>query len=231
MNKKTISEVMFLVEEMAKKKKGSFFIVTKNDISSKYELLYPDLFKDKKMSIFDKSMTPVILALAETDGAIVFDDDGKVVAYGVKIRKTKVLFGHGTRHSAARGISQNKDVISIISSEEDGQIRIFKHGELAAEINPETGKDKKVMEKIGELVSKPDLQVATAGGVSSLLLGLNPLLAGAIFTGSFIITKYGIASLKDFVHTGRIVVRKGLKIEDAQPKPKRRKRIVKKKKK
>jgi len=222
MNKKTIYEVMFLVEEMAKKKKGSFFIVTKNDISSKYELLYPDLFKGKNISIFDKSITPVILALAETDGAIVFNDDGTVIAYGVKIRKTKVLFGHGTRHSAARGISQNKDVVSIISSEEDGQIRIFKNGALAAEINPETGKDKKVMEKIGELISKPDLQVATAGGVSSLLLGLNPLLAGAIFTGSFIITKYGIASIKDFVHTGKIIIKKELKIEEKEKKGKKK---------
>jgi hypothetical protein len=67
------------------------------------------------------------------------------------------------------------------------------------------------MEKVGELISKPDLQVATAGGVSSLLLGLNPLLAGAIFTGSFIITKYGIASIKEFVHTGKIIVKNELK--------------------
>ncbi|MEI8364717.1 MAG: diadenylate cyclase [archaeon] len=211
MNKKTISEVMFLVEEMAKQKKGSFFIVTKDNISSKYELLYPDLFLGKDVSIFDKSTKPVLLALAETDGAIIINDDGRIIAYGAKIKKTIVLFGHGTRHSAARGISTNKNVVAIISSEEDGQIRIFKEGKLLAEINPETGKDRKFMEKIGELISKPDLQVATAGGVSSLLLGLNPILAGAIFTGSFIITKYGIASIKEFVHTGKIIVKNELK--------------------
>jgi len=208
--KKTIAEVMLLVTEMAKQKKGSFFIIATKDISSKYERLYPELFSGKNINIKDKAARTLILTLSLMDGAIVFDNSGKVLDYGVKIKKTKILFGHGTRHSAARGISQTKDVISIISSEEDGLIRIFKRGELVAEINPDTGKNRHFRERIAELFSKPDLQVATSGGVASLLLGLNPLMAGAIFTGSWIITRYGFVSMKDFLHTGRLIVKKEL---------------------
>lgn len=206
-NKKTIAQITSLVNEMANKKKGSFFIITKQDISNKYERLYPDLFSHKKINIKDKETQTLLIALAELDGAIVVDDNGFVIDYGVKIKKTKILLGHGTRHSAARGISQTKNVLPIISSEEDGRVRIFREGEMVAEINPRTGKDKQFFEKIGELFSRPDLQVATAGGVASLLLRVNPFMAGAIFTGSWIITKYGLVSMKEFLATGRLVVK------------------------
>ena len=207
-NKKTIAQITALVNEMANKKKGSFFIITKEeDISNKYERLYPDLFSHKKINIKDKETQTLLIALAELDGAIVVDDSGYVIDYGVKIKKTKILLGHGTRHSAARGISQTKNVLPIISSEEDGRVRIFREGEMVAEINPRTGKDKQFFEKIGELFSRPDLQVATAGGVASLLLRVNPFMAGAVFTGSWIITKYGLVSMKEFLATGRLVVK------------------------
>lgn len=210
-NKKTIAQITALVNEMANKKKGSFFIITKQDISSKYERLYPDLFSHKKINIKDKETQTLLIALAELDGAIVVDDSGYVIDYGVKIKRTKILLGHGTRHSAARGISQTKNVLPIISSEEDGRVRIFREGEMVAEINPRTGKDKQFFEKIGELFSRPDLQVATAGGVASLLLRVNPFMAGAVFTGSWIITKYGLVSMKEFLATGRLVVKKKTK--------------------
>ena len=210
-NKKTIAQITALVNEMANKKKGSFFIITKQDISSKYERLYPDLFSHKKINIKDKETQTLLIALAELDGAIVVDNDGYVIDYGVKIKKTKILLGHGTRHSAARGISQTKNVLPIISSEEDGRVRIFREGEMVAEINPRTGKDKQFFEKIGELFSRPDLQVATAGGVASLLLRVNPFMAGAVFTGSWIITKYGLVSMKEFLATGRLIVKEKTK--------------------
>lgn len=207
MNKKdTIAQVMQLTTEMAKDRKGSFVVLTKEDISSKYEMLYPDLFKGKNINLKDKETKTLIMNLLLMDGAVVMDYSGKIITYGAKIKKTKIFLGHGTRHSAARGISEIKDVLAIISSEEDGRIRVFKQGKLIGEINPETGKNRKFFEKLGELFSKPDIQVATAGGVASLLLNLNPIMAGAIFTGSWIITRYGLVSMKDFLHTGKLII-------------------------
>jgi len=207
MNKKdTIAQVMQLTTEMAKDRKGSFVVLTKEDISSKYEMLYPDLFKGKNINLKEKETKTLIMNLLLMDGAVVMDYSGKIITYGAKIKKTKIFLGHGTRHSAARGISEIKDVLAIISSEEDGRIRVFKQGKLIGEINPETGKNRKFFEKLGELFSKPDIQVATAGGVASLLLNLNPIMAGAIFTGSWIITRYGLVSMKDFLHTGKLII-------------------------
>lgn len=211
LNKKTIAQVTALVNEMANKKMGSFFIITKRDISKEYERMYPDLFSHRKINIKDKETQTLLLALAGLDGAIVINNDGFVIDYGAKIKKTKILLGHGTKHAAARGISQLKDVLPIISSEEDGKVRIFREGEMVAEITPRTGKDKRFFEKIGELFSRPDVQVATAGGVASLLLKINPLMAGAIFTGSWIITKYGLISMKEFLSTGRLRIKKQVK--------------------
>ena len=91
-------------------KKGSFFIITKSDISNKYERLYPDLFSKRKISIFRKETQTLLLALLELDGAIVVDNSGIIIDYGVKVKKTKILLGHGTRHSAARGISSVPNV-------------------------------------------------------------------------------------------------------------------------
>ncbi len=205
--KGTIKIVLSMTEEMAKKKMGSLFIISKESISKYYDLLYPDLFSGKRINIKDESARVVLLKLAELDGGIIIDDKGYVKAYGAKIKKTKIFLGHGTRHSAALGISSVKNVISILSSEEDGMVRIFREGKLIAEINPKTGENQKLLDRLSDILTQPDIQIATSGGVASLLLGLNPLFAGAIFTGSWIVTKYGLASIKEFIKTGKIVIK------------------------
>lgn len=205
----TVSEAICLANDMAKKKKGSLFIISKRDISKHYDLLYPELFEGKTIKINDFSFKPVLLKLADLDGAIIADDSGNIKGYGAKIKRTKhVLLGHGTRHAAGLSASTIPDTMAVLSSEEDGMVRIFKNGKLAAELNPETGQNKNLVDKMSEAFSKSDVQVATSSGVASLLLGLNPLMAGAVFTGSYIITKYGLASIKDFVKTGKIIISK-----------------------
>jgi hypothetical protein len=208
--KETIEIVLSLANKFALEKKGSLFIITDKDMSKQYDLLYPDLFSNRDINIKNNAVRIVIEKLADLDGAFIIDTKGKIIAYGAKIKKTKVFLGHGTRHSAALGVSKIDNVMAILSSEEDGMVRIFKKGLLNAEINPFTGKNKKFYEKLADLFTKPEIQVATSGGVASLLIGINPLLAGAIFTGSWIVTKYGMASVKDFINTGRIVVKENI---------------------
>jgi len=208
--KETIEIVLGLANKFALEKKGSLFIITDKDMSKQYDLLYPDLFSNRDINIKNNAVRIVIEKLADLDGAFIIDTKGKIIAYGAKIKKTKVFLGHGTRHSAALGVSKIDNVMAILSSEEDGLVRIFKKGLLNAEINPFTGKNKKFYEKLADLFTKPEIQVATSGGVASLLIGINPLLAGAIFTGSWIVTKYGMASVKDFINTGRIVVKENI---------------------
>lgn len=210
MNKNVLSDVIVLASELASKKKGSLFIISGNFTKRHYDNLYPELFKGKNVKIFHDETKILLKNLCELDGGILINTKGVVQAYGVKVKKTKILRGHGTRHSAARGASLVKNTMVVLSSEEDGMLRIFKGGEILAEIDPETGKNKNLLQRVSETFSKPDIQVATSGGVASLLLGLNPLMAGAIFTGSWIITKYGLASVKDFSKTGKIIIKEEL---------------------
>ena len=206
--KDTIKLILSIVNQYASENKGSLFVITKNDLSKYYDLLYPDLFSGKNINIKNKETQIVLEKLADLDGAFIINEDGKIIAYGAKLKKTKVFLGHGTRHASALGITELKDVMSILSSEEDGMVRIFKNKRIIAEINPKTGENKKFIEKLANLFSKAEIQVATSGGVASLLMGLNPLLAGAIFTGSWIITKYGLASINEFTTTGKIIIKK-----------------------
>lgn len=208
--KETIELVLSLANKFALEKKGSLFVLSDIDLTKNYELLYPDLFSGRNLNVRNNAVRLIMEKLADLDGAFILNYKGEILAYGAKIKKTKVFLGHGTRHSAALGISKLEDVMAILSSEEDGNVRIFKNGLLNAEINPVTGKNKKFYEKLADLFTKPEIQVATSGGVASLLIGINPLIAGAIFTGSWIVTKYGMASVKDFLNTGKIIVKENL---------------------
>lgn len=208
--KETIELVLSLANKFALEKKGSLFVLSDIDLTKNYELLYPDLFSGRNLNIRNSAVRLIMEKLADLDGAFILNYKGEILTYGAKIKKTKVFLGHGTRHSAALGISKLDDVMAILSSEEDGNVRIFKNGLLNAEINPITGKNKKFYEKLADLFTKPEIQVATSGGVASLLIGINPLFAGAIFTGSWIVTKYGLASVKDFLNTGKIIVKENI---------------------
>lgn len=202
--KEVVKILIDIAMEFGQEKKGSFFVVTKKDIKRNYNLLYPKLFDGKKISIKSKDVVPVIRKLAELDGAIVIDDDGHIMDYGAIIKRTVTFKGHGTRHAAALGISQMDGVISIISSEEDGCVRIFRNGITLVEVNPLTKTPPTLSEKIARIITSAHIPLIGGGGLASLALGINPVVAAIVFTGSYIATKSGIQSLSDFLKEGKI---------------------------
>ena len=207
MDKEVVKLLIDIALEFGQEKRGSFFIVTNKDISKHYKLLYPDLFSKVDINIKDKDARTVIKKLAELDGAIIVDDDGKIITYGAEItKKSVVVKGHGTRHAAALGISFIPGVTSIISSEEDGCVRIFKVGATLIEINPLTKTPPTLSEKIANLIASAHLPVIGGGGLASIALGVNPLVAAIVFTGSYIATKSGIQSLSEFLKVGKLKI-------------------------
>ncbi len=209
----TIEQVLEMVNKFALEKKGSLFVITNNtNIHKYYERLYPDLFSNKDINLKCKETRILLSVLTDLDGAIIITEEGKIIDYGAKLKPTAGIFpGHGTRHYAALGITKIPNTMSILSSEEDGQVRIFKNKNLVAEINPKNGKNTKFFYRLANLFSKSEILVATSGGVTSLLIGINPILAGLVFTGSYVITKYGVASIKDFIDTGKIIIKENKK--------------------
>jgi hypothetical protein len=197
--KEVVKKLLDIAMEYGQEKKGAFFIITSKDIRKHYKLLYPDIFHGQHFNIKEPSTFLVVKKLAELDGAIIVDEDGNLVAYGAEISKTMVYKGHGTRHSAALGVSQLPETIAITSSEEDGAVRVFRSGLTLVEINPFTKTPPTLSERVADLITSSHIPLLGGGGLASIALGLNPLVAAIIFTGSYIATKSGVQSLGDFL--------------------------------
>ena len=191
--------IVDMAMEFGKEKKGSMFVITQSDIQKYYKLLYPDLFTGRKVNIHDKSAEILVKTLSNMDGAIILDEDGNIIAYGAEITKTSPYKGHGTRHSAALGISGIPGTVSIVSSEEDGCVRIFRNGITFIEINPFTKTPPTLSEKVADLITSSHIPLLGGGSLASVALGVNPLVAAIVFTGSYIATKSGVLSLGDFL--------------------------------
>lgn len=202
LEKSIVKLVIDLAMEFGQEKKGSFFIITNRNLKPYYSWLYTDILEKTRVKINDKKILPVIKVLAQLDGAIIIDEEGYLIAYGAQIKRTKHYRGHGTRHSAALGISEIPGTLAIISSEEDGAVRIMKNGKTLIEINPYTKTPATLSEKVAEMLTSPSLPLIGGGSIGALALGLNPFVAAIVFTGSYIITKSGAKSLGEFLRRG-----------------------------
>lgn len=206
LEKKVVKQIIDIAMEFGQEKKGSFFIITNRNLKHYYNLLYTNILEKTRVKVNDKRVLPLIKKLAELDGAIIIDEDGHLCAYGAQIKKTKYYKGHGTRHSAALGISQIPGTVSIISSEEDGAVRIMKDGKTLVEINPFTKTPPTLSEKIAELITSPSISLIGGGSIGALALGVNPFVAAIVFTGSYIMTKSGAKSLSEFLKRGPKII-------------------------
>jgi len=207
--KDLVKLVIDLTMEYGQNKEGSFFIITSRSLRPYYSWLYTNILEKTKVSVKSKRMLPLVKKLAELDGAVIIDDKGYLVAYGAQINKIKKYKGHGTRHSAALGISTVPGTLAIISSEEDGAVRIFRNGVTLVEINPFTKTPPTLSEKVADLVTSSSLPLIGSGGLAALALGVNPFMAAIVFTGSYIMTKSGAKSLGEFLRFGPRTLKEG----------------------
>jgi hypothetical protein len=82
------------------------------------------------------ALAPLRHALAQTDGAALFDDDGVLTQIGVRLVPTiEAEVGvdgfKGMRHTAARRYSYDDPSATVIVVSEDGPVTVFRRGEVA----------------------------------------------------------------------------------------------------
>ncbi|MBU3907499.1 MAG: DNA integrity scanning protein DisA nucleotide-binding domain protein [Nanoarchaeota archaeon] len=153
--------------KIAKQEKGCLFIIKEGKLN--YEtLIEQDV---KPFSIYENPRR--LEALALLDGACVISEEGKLLAYSAKIKKTKVYSGYGTRHSAAYSASLSGNT-AILASEEDRKIRIFKGGVLIMQIDP--------LEKNIEYKTKEAVNILESVGVGSVASFTASTLLPAAYT-------------------------------------------------
>ncbi|MFP4174716.1 MAG: diadenylate cyclase domain-containing protein [Halobacteriales archaeon] len=142
-----IRDVVELSIELGKKGQkgkpiGALFVVgdAGNVMDKSRELSY-NPFEKSHVHVGDPIVNVMLKEFSRLDGAFVISDSGKIVsAYryleadgeGVDIPR-----GLGTRHMAAASITRDTNAVSVVLSESDRMVRVFKGGELVLELDPE----------------------------------------------------------------------------------------------
>ncbi len=142
-----ISDVLDLAIELGKKGQkgepiGALFVVgDAGKVMDKSRELSYNPFEKSHVHVGDPIVQVMLKEFSRLDGAFVISDSGKIVsayryleagAEGIEIPK-----GLGTRHMAAASISKETNAVSVVLSESDNMVRVFKAGELVLEIDPE----------------------------------------------------------------------------------------------
>ena len=122
---------------------GTLFTIGRADAvlqSSRPLILDPLLgHAPRDTHIDDPRLRGTVKALAQLDGAFVINEDGVVVAacryLDLPTSDVRLPLGLGTRHLAAAAASRTLEIIAVLVSQ-TGAVRVFVHGEIAAEMPP-----------------------------------------------------------------------------------------------
>ncbi len=97
-------------------------------------------YSESERNLLDPTVRDSLRSFAVLDGAIILREDGVVLSAGRYLlggkHDLKLPMGMGARHNAGAGISFETRAIAVVVSQTSGAVRIFKHGELALEIQP-----------------------------------------------------------------------------------------------
>jgi len=191
--KKIEEKILKIAIEIVREGKGALFI-----IGNKVERQRLFRQKFKPFSIFNAGADKVLKGLASIDGAVIIDKDGIVRDYGVMIKKTRVLIGHGTRHAAAITASKN-DNTSILCSEEERKIKIFKNRRYVMQVDALQKGVENNVSGISRMLETIGAGVVGAIGVSTIApsLGLTLIPGVLIFGGSYYALKKIIEKLRN----------------------------------
>lgn len=167
--------------EVTKKGEGALFIIGEN---VNYSRLLNQKFS--QFSIFGKGAEKVLKGLATIDGAILIDKKGIVKDYGVMIKTSKTFVGYGTRHAAAVEASK-KDNTSILCSEEEKKVKIFKDGKYLMQVDVLEKGIEKDTQKIATMLETIGAGFIGTVGAATLApaLGITLLPGVIIFGGSY----------------------------------------------
>ncbi len=185
--KKVEDVILKIAIEIAKHGEGALFV-----IGDKVSYAHLIKHKIKKISVFHKGAEKLLKGLAVIDGAVIISPKGELVDYGVLIKKTSPFLGYGTRHAAAITASKNGN-ISILVSEEERKVKVFKNGRYIMQIDALQKNVTKRVSTISEMLESAGAGVIGTVGAATLVpaLGITLIPGIIVFGGSY----YAIKSL------------------------------------
>jgi len=187
--KKVEDVILKIAIEIAKHGEGALFVIGE-------KVPYSHLLKHriKRISVFETGSEKLLKGLAVIDGAIIIDPKGTLIDYGVLIKKTSPFLGFGTRHAAAITASKNGN-ISILVSEEERKVKVFKNGKYILQIDALQKNVVKRISTISQLLESAGAGVIGTVGAATLVpaLGITLIPGIIVFGGSY----YAIRALFD----------------------------------
>lgn len=191
-SRKIEKKIIEVALDLTKRGNGALFVIgDKVD----YDKLLDQQFKT--FSIFSNGAEKVLKGLAVIDGAVIINKEGYVVDYGAMIKKTRAFIGHGTRHAAAITASKNGNV-SILCSEEEKKVKIFRNGKYIMQIDAlEKGIEKDTNKIASALESIGAGFIGTVGAATLVpTLGISLIPGVLIFGGSYYTIKNLLKRIK-----------------------------------
>ena len=196
MDKNEVYKILLPVaKEIARQKEGALFVIgPKKKFIRKYETMFPQLISSRKIN--EAGMEKVLVKLATLDGAVIISNNGELLAYGAKIKRSKPVAGYGTRHAAASGITTYMlDSTAILVSEEVNWVKVFKEGSIVMEMDSENT-PRSMENRIISFLNEGDTALLTAGGISAAILGGAAVAPIMIVGGTYLAIKTATGLIK-----------------------------------
>jgi DNA integrity scanning protein DisA with diadenylate cyclase activity len=192
-SEKDIEEkIIKIAIEITRNGDGALFVIGNN---IKHERLFKQKFEP--FNVFDRGAEKLLKGLAVIDGAVVLDKAGEVKKYGVLIKGARAFMGFGTRHAAAITASKNGNT-SILCSEEEKKVKIFKNGRYIMQIDALQKDVEKSISGISTMLETLGAGFIGTIGVATLApsLGLALIPGVLIFGGSYYTLKKFVERLR-----------------------------------
>lgn len=190
-SRKIEEKLIHIAIKLARRGEGGLFVMAFGKKPEFKTLVKQNI---KPFNVTEIKNEKLVESLATIDGAVIINDEGKLVAYGAMINNAVPFKGFGTRHAAALAASKNSNT-SILSSEEERKVKIFKNGRYIMQLDAlEKGIDKKVP-SISRFFESIGAGFLGTIGAATLLpsLGITIIPGVIVFGGSY----YAIKSIID----------------------------------
>lgn len=190
-NRNMEEKLIQIAIKLARRGEGGLFIVITGKKPEFRKLVKQNI---KPFNVLEGKNDKLIESLATIDGAVVINKDGKMIAYGAMIKSTVPFRGFGTRHAAALSASRDGN-ISILSSEEERKVKVFRNGKYIMQLDALAKGIEKNVPKVSTFFESVGAGFLGTLGAATLLpgLGITIIPGVVIFGGSY----YAIKSVLD----------------------------------
>lgn len=190
-SRKIEEKLIHIAIKLARRGEGGLFVLVSGTKPEFKTLVKQNI---KPFNATEIKNEKLVESLATIDGAVIINDEGKLVTYGAMIKNAIPFKGFGTRHAAALAASKNGNT-SILSSEEERKVKIFKNGKYIMQIDALEKNIEKEVPSVSRFLESIGAGFLGTIGAATLLpsLGITIIPGVIIFGGSY----YAIKSIID----------------------------------